>query len=93
MTIMTEPFQGPVRVLGDDGILLTTGSATLERDPEMGNWKGRLVTFNGTGVAGKALVVELEIPGNGSGRAQLTPHSVEGDRAISEVVGYGDPFF
>ncbi len=90
---MTETFQGPVRVLGDDGILLTTGSATLESDPVMGNWKGSLTTFNGTGVAGKALVVELEIPGNGRGRAQLTPHSIEGDRAISEVVGYGDPFF
>ncbi len=90
---MTEAFQGPVRVLGDDGILLTTGSATLEPDPEMGNWKGSLATLNGTGVAGKALVVELEIPGNGKGRAQLTPHSIDGDRAISEVVGYGDPFF
>ncbi len=90
---MADSFQGPVRILGGDGILLTTGSATLELDPEMGNWKGSLRTFNGTGVAGKALVVELEIPGNGKGRAQLTPHSVVGDQAVSEVVGYGPPFF
>jgi hypothetical protein len=89
----SEGFQGPVRVIGSDGILLTTGMATLEPDPAMGSWRGRLVTFNGTGVAGKALVVELEIPGNGKGRAQLTPHSIEGDRAISAVVGYEDPFF
>jgi hypothetical protein len=90
---VTASFQGPVRVLGDDGILLTTGSATLEHNPEMGNWKGSLTTFNGTAVAGKALVVELEIPGNGKGRAQLTPHSTSGDQAVSSVVGFGPPFF
>ena len=86
---MADSFQGPVRVYGGDGILLTTGSATLETDLDMGNWKGSLVTLNGTGVAGKALVVELEIPGDGKGRAQLTPDGVTGDRAISAVVGLG----
>jgi hypothetical protein len=34
-------------------------------------------------------VVEIEIPGNGRGRAQLTPDGVNGDWAISEVVGLG----
>ncbi len=90
---MDEGFEGPVRVFGGDGILLTTGSATLEHDPGMGNWRGRLATLNGTGVAGKALVVELEIPGQGRGRAQLVPERVEGDLAISDVVGLGPPFF
>jgi len=80
-------------VYGGDGILLTTGSATLETDLEMGNWKGSLATLNGTGVAGKALVVDLEIPGDGRGRAQLTPGGVTGDTAISAVVGLGpQPF-
>jgi hypothetical protein len=37
--------------------------------------------------------VELEIPGNGRGRAQLTPNGVNGDRAVSEVVSLGPPFF
>jgi len=74
-------------VIGDDGILLTTGSATLVSDPEMDSWTGTLETLNGTGVAGKALVVEIEIPGNGRGRAQLTPDRVDGDMAISQVVG------
>ena len=90
---MAESFSGPVRVLGDDGILLTTGSATLVTDAEMGGWRGTLETLQGTAVAGKALVVELEIPGNGRGRAQLTPNGVSGDRAISEVVSLGPPFF
>jgi hypothetical protein len=90
---MSDSFQGPVRVLGGDGILLTTGSANLVIDDEMGGWKGTLETLQGTAVAGKALVVELEIPGNGRGRAQLTPTGVNGDRAVSEVVSLGPPFF
>ena len=57
------------------------------------DWKGTLETLLGTAVAGKALVVELEIPGDGKGRAQLTPNGVNGDRAVSEVVSLGPPFF
>lgn len=90
---MADTFQGPVRVLGGDGILLTTGSAILSADPEMGGWKGTLQTLKGTAVSGKALVVELEIPGNGRGRAQLTPDGFDGDKAISQVVSLGPQFF
>ena len=84
---MADTYQGPVRVLGGDGILLTTGLADLETDPEMGNWRGFLETLRGTGVAGKALVVELEIPGGPKGRAQLTPAGETGDKATSALVG------
>jgi hypothetical protein len=90
---MADSFQGPVRVLGGDGILLTTGSANLVTDPEMGGWKGTLETLRGTAVAGKALVVEIEIPGNGKGRAQLTPEGLNGEKAISSVVSLGPSFF
>jgi hypothetical protein len=90
---MADSFQGAVRVIGDDGILLTTGSAKLAADPEMGSWEGTLETYIGTGVAGKALVVDLEIPGSGRGRAQLTPDRVSGEMAISHVVGLGPTFF
>jgi hypothetical protein len=90
---MADTFQGPVRVLGSDGILLTTGLANLETDPDMGAWKGTLETLKGTGVAGKALVVDLEVPGDGKGRAQLTPHGENGDKAISQVVSLGPAFF
>jgi hypothetical protein len=90
---MADTFQGPVRVLGSDGILLTIGLANLETDPDMGGWKGTLETLKGTGVAGKALVVDLEVPGDGKGRAQLTPHGENGDKAISQVVSLGPAFF
>jgi hypothetical protein len=90
---MADIFQGAVRVFGGDGILLTTGSASLATDQEMGNWGGTLETYNGTGVAGKALVVELEIPGDGKGRAQLTPDGVNGEMAVSQVIGLGEAFF
>jgi len=90
---MADSFTGPVRILGGDGILLTTGAATLESDPDAGNWKGALATLQGTAVAGKALVVEIEIPGGAKGRAQLTPQSEVGENATSAVVGLGDQPF
>lgn len=91
---MAESYEGPVRIMGgDDGILLTTGQAALELDPEMDSWRGVLQTLVGTGVAGKALVVELQIPDGGSGRAQLTPLREVGDRAQSTVTGLGPPPF
>lgn len=90
---MAGTYSGPVRISGSDGILLTTGSATLEPDDEMGSWKGVLQTLQGTAVAGKALVVEIETPDGVHGRAQLTPAGVSGDRAFSTVTGLGpSPF-
>lgn len=90
---MADSYEGPVRISGGDGILLTTGQAALETDPEMGTWTGIVQTLIGTAVAGKALVVELEIPGGGTGRAQLTPHTQVGDRSQSRVAGLGSPPF
>lgn len=90
---MADSYEGPVRIMGGDGILLTTGQAVLENDEELGNWTGVLQTLRGTAVAGKALVVELEIPEGGRGRAQLTPLRVVEDRAQSTVTGFGTPPF
>lgn len=86
---MSDSYQGGVRIMGSDGILLTTGSASLETDPEHGNWKGVLQTLAGTAVAGKALVVTLETPEGKRGNAQLVPASEEGDKALSWVTGLG----
>ncbi len=90
---MADSYNGPVRILGSDGVLLTTGDVTLESDPEAGNWKGLLRTLRGAAVAGKALVVEIEIPDGERGRAQLTPHDDEGEQATSAVVGLGSQPF
>jgi hypothetical protein len=90
---MADGYEGPVKIMGDDGVLLTTGQAALETDTELGNWKGVVQTLRGTGVAGKALVVELQIPDGGRGRAQLTPLGEVGDRAQSTVTGFGAPPF
>jgi hypothetical protein len=79
--------------MGGDGILLTTGQAALETDTDLGNWKGVIQTLRGTAVAGKALIVELEIPEGGRGRAQLTPLREIDDRAQSTVTGFGEPPF
>lgn len=90
---MADSYEGPIRIMGGDGILLTTGQAALETDTELGNWKGVLQTLAGTAVAGKALIVELEIPDGGRARAQLTPLRVVEDRAQSTVTGFGEPPF
>ncbi len=90
---MADSYEGPVRIMGGDGILLTTGQAVLENDENLGNWTGVVQTLRGTAVAGKALVVELEIPDGGRGRAQLTPLREVEDRAQSTVTGFGTPPF
>lgn len=90
---MPDSYEGPVRIMGGDGILLTTGQAALETDTELGNWTGVVQTLRGTAVAGKALVVEIEIPDGGRGRAQLTPLRVVDERAQSTVTGFGQPPF
>jgi hypothetical protein len=90
---MADSYEGPIRIMGGDGILLTTGQAALETDASLGGWKGVLQTLRGTAVAGKALIVELEIPDNGRGRAQLTPRGVVGEYAQSTVTGFGRPPF
>ena len=90
---MADSYTGPVRISGGDGILLTTGAVALELDTDMGNWKGILQTLKGTAVAGKALVVEIEIPDGGRARAQLTPQGEVGDRFSSTVTGFGAPPF
>jgi hypothetical protein len=82
-------YQGPVRIIGSDGVLLTTGAADLGLDEENGSWHGSLATLRGTAVAGKALVVDIEIPEDGRGRAQLTPGGESGEHAVSLVTGLG----
>ena len=90
---MADSYEGPVRIMGGDGILLTTGQAALETDTELGNWKGVVQTLRGTAVAGKALIVELEIPEGGRARAQLTPLRKVDDYSQSTVTGFGEPPF
>jgi hypothetical protein len=91
--VTADSYEGPVRIMGDDGILLTTGQAALETDSELGSWRGVVQTLRGAAVAGKALVVEIEIPNGGRGRAQLTPLREIDDRAQSTVTGLGAPPF
>jgi hypothetical protein len=89
---MADAYRGQVRILDDNGVLLAVGMAELAYDPEDDNWSGRLEFMAGTGVAGKALVVQLEIDGR-KGRGQLQPLDNEGNSAHSAVVGLGpSPF-
>ena len=78
-------YSGPVRITLD-GVLLTVGSVEVADDEEARTWTGTLTVLDDTGVAGKALVVEL-VMGNQTGKAQLIPERVEGEFAISRVIG------
>lgn len=86
---MSDTYAGGVKIIGSDGVLLTTGRVALEVDPEQGNWTGILETLTGSAVAGKALVVTLETPEGGLGDAQLVPSGQDGERALSTVTGFG----
>jgi hypothetical protein len=77
---------GPVRILDTDGYLLTVGIAEIEPDEETGGWRGTLEVIGGTAVAGKALVVDLDMNGN-MGRAQLIPIDDDGKTAHSKIAG------
>lgn len=90
---MADSYTGPIRISGGDGILLTTGAAALETDHDMGGWRGMVQTLRGSAVAGKALVVEIEIPDRERGRAQLTPVGEVGEMATSSIVGLGSQPF
>jgi hypothetical protein len=81
-------YSGPVRILDTTGNLLAVGTAELEEDPENHIWRGAIEVMAGGGVAGKALVVDLELEGR-RGRAQLLPTDNKGDSAHSRVVGLG----
>ena len=82
------PYSGPVRILDTNGFLLAVGTADLSEDEENHGWGGTLEVMAGTGVAGKALVVDLETEGR-RGRAQLLPIDNKGVAAHSRVVGLG----
>jgi len=85
-------YSGPARILDTNGYLLTVGTVDVDVDEELGTWRGTVEVLPGTGVAGKALVVDLEMNGH-RGRAQLIPIDDSGDTAHSRVVGLGpSPF-
>ena len=86
---MADSYSGGVRIYGQDGVFLTTGVAALEPDDATNGWKGIVQTLRGTAVAGKALVVDIELPEGGRGHAQLIPQGEVGERYSSEVRGLG----
>ena len=90
---MADSYEGPIKIMGGDGILLTTGQANLEMDEEHGSWRGVVQTLAGTAVAGKALIVQLQIPDGGRAKAQLTPLRRVEEWAQSTVTGLGAPPF
>ena len=88
--VSSSSYSGPVRILDTNGVLLTIGTVDATPDDGLGSWNGTLEVVSGTGVAGKALVVDL-VAEHGRGRVQLVPIDNNGIMAHSRVVGLG-PF-
>lgn len=84
-----DTYSGPVRILDSNGVLLTVGSADLKELPESGSWGGLVRVIANTAVAGKALLVKIEIPNGGIGEAALDPQPETNGIAFSEVAGIG----
>ncbi|MFQ5523421.1 MAG: hypothetical protein ACE5F5_07570 [Acidimicrobiia bacterium] len=82
---MADAYAGPVRIYGQDGVLLTVGMVNLQPASDLGHLHGVLQVLRGSAVEGKALVVELETPAGERIRVQLLPHSANGEHALSEV--------
>jgi hypothetical protein len=83
---MADVYQGRVRILEENGVLLGVGIADLKSEPDLGTWSGTVDLVAGSAVAGKALVVLLDT-GSGRGRAQLRPLDNRGITAHSAVTG------
>lgn len=86
---MADTYSGAVRIMDSTGILLTVGSAELERQPETSSWGGLLRVIANTGVAGKALRVKLEMTDGSVGEAALDPGPTQDGIAFSEIAGIG----
>ena len=85
-------YSGPVRILDMSSVLLGVGTATLEPAEDGGTWTGTLEVMTGSAVAGKALVVFIEIEGRRA-MAQLVPTDNKGESAHSRVIGLGPSLF
>ena len=86
--MVATSYSGPVRIFDTHGNLLAVGTSNLEEDEEGHSWKGTIEVMAGTGVAGKALVVDIEADGR-KGRAQMIPVDNVGDVAHLRIVGLG----
>lgn len=89
MTEQASGYQGPIKIYGEDSVLLTAGGANLVPHAETGGWEGVVSILKGSAVAGKALYVTLETPDGRRGRAQLIPNYESGEYAASSVLGQG----
>ena len=89
-------FEGYVRVLDANGHVLDLVEAALgDIDHEGHRWGGRMLVARGSGLAGKQLPVQLDVPGSFSALALIGPTGEEAgsDRIVLEVLGSGpNPF-
>ena len=84
-----ESYSGPVRILDTNGVLLTVGSAELERRADTASWGGILRLIPNTGVAGKALSIKIQTPDGALAGAALDPLPEANGVAFSEIAGIG----
>jgi hypothetical protein len=83
-------YEGPIRVLDPDGVLLDVGPGGLSTiDGLPGHWEGVVEVSRGSSIAGKALQVLIDT-GNARSAAVLRPGTeMSGEMATVRFVGAG----
>ncbi len=83
-------YEGPIRVLDPNGVLLDVGAGTLSSvDGHPGHWDGEVEVSRGSSIAGKALQVLIDT-GTARSAAVLDPgNEISGNSATVRVVGAG----
>jgi hypothetical protein len=83
-------YEGPIRVLDPDGVLLDVGPGGLSTiDGLPGHWEGAVEVSRGSSIAGKALQVLIDT-GNARSAAVLRPGTeTYGEMATVRFVGAG----
>ncbi len=87
-------YQGYLRVIDANGNILDVAEASLGHIEHPGHrWGGTLVVWTGGALDGKAMPVELEVPGEFRASALLVPGPIQGRRRQMTVLGAGaSPF-
>lgn len=86
---MADTYSGAVWIRDSTGVLLTVGSADLERHDDLSRWSGLLRVIANTGVAGKALRVRLELSDGSVGDAALDPGPTQDGISFMDIAGIG----
>ncbi len=83
-------YEGPIRVLDPNGVLLDVGTGSLSPvDERPGHWEGTVEVSSGSNIVGKALQVLIDIGTARSAAVLQVDNEISAANAIVSFVGAG----